>query len=228
NAHPLATGPLLRALNQAARELLLAQASDWAFMINSGAMKEYATARTKGHLSRFLQLKRGIEDHAIDEAWLTKVEAQDQIFSEDTVFEAFGTVPPVADQIDAGAVSEPLTVEALPAAIRRIPSSLHIVMVCPEIVPFAKTGGLADMVGSLSIALKQLGQRVSLIMPAYASVLQGRFPLRDTGIRVAVSMLGRTEEAQVLAATVGGGMPVYLIRADRYFGREHFYTTPQG
>jgi len=101
-------------------------------------------------------------------------------------------------------------------------------MVCPEIVPFAKTGGLADMVGSLSIALKQLGQRVSLIMPAYASVLQGRFPLRDTGIRVAVSMLGRTEEAQVLAATVGGGMPVYLIRADRYFGREHFYTTPQG
>jgi 1,4-alpha-glucan branching enzyme len=229
NAHPCATGPLLRALNQAARELLLAQASDWAFMINSGAMTEYATARTKSHLSRFLRLKREIEDHAIDEAWLTKVEAQDQIFSEAAVFEAFGAIPPVADlEIDAEAVSEQPTLEALPAAIPRIPSSLHIVMVCPEIVPFAKTGGLADMVGSLAIALERLGQRVSLIMPAYASVLQGRFPLRDTGIRIAVSMVDRTEEAQVLVATLGGEIPVYLIRAERYFEREHLYTTPQG
>ena len=229
NAHPCATGPLLRALNQAARELLLAQASDWAFMINSGAMTEYATARTKSHLSRFLRIKREIEDQAIDQAWLTKVEAQDQIFSDAALFEAFRAIPPVADlEIDAEPVSEQPTLEALPAAIPRLPSSLHIVMVCPEIVPLAKTGGLADMVGSLAIALERMGQRVSLIMPAYASVLRGRFPLRETGIRIAVSMVDRSEEAQVLVANVGVEIPVYLIRAERFFEREHFYTTPQG
>jgi 1,4-alpha-glucan branching enzyme len=39
-------------LQQAGRELLLAQASDWAFMINSGATAEYAVKRIKAHLLR--------------------------------------------------------------------------------------------------------------------------------------------------------------------------------
>ena len=219
-----ATGLDQRALNQAARELLLAQASDWAFMINSGSMTEYATARTKRHLSRFLRLKQEIEDHAIDEAWLAQVEVEDPIFPATSVCEAFKAISPVANV----EIRTETALEAPPAVVRSLPSGLHVVMVCPEIVPFAKTGGLADMVGSLAIALERLGQRVSLIMPAYASVLQGRFALRDTGIRIAVSLGGRTEEAQVLMANLGGRIPVYLIRADRYFNRPHLYTTPQG
>ncbi|MGA8578447.1 MAG: glycogen synthase GlgA, partial [Bryobacteraceae bacterium] len=227
-AHPGASGVLLRALNQAARELLLAQASDWAFMIGSRATTEYATARTRSHLSRFRRLQREIESHAIDEAWLTIVEAQDQIFPDDGVFDSFRKMPPVADlKISAEAPSERLAPET-PAAIQPLPSNLHVVMVCPEVVPFAKTGGLADVVGSLAIALQRLGQRVSLIMPAYASVLRGKFELRDTGIHVTVTLRGRTEEAQVLVTMLGDEIPVYLIRADRYFDREYLYTTPQG
>lgn len=78
--HPRAEGLTLRALNQAARELLMAQASDWAFMINSGAMAEYGTRRTKTHLSRLGRLMREIEDRKIDEGWLSIVESQDNIF----------------------------------------------------------------------------------------------------------------------------------------------------
>jgi 1,4-alpha-glucan branching enzyme len=69
-----------RALCQAARELLLAQSSDWAFMMDTGAMKDYATARTKTHLFRFNKLKQDIESGSIDENWLSAVEIIDNIF----------------------------------------------------------------------------------------------------------------------------------------------------
>ena len=75
-----ATGLAKRALDQAARELLLAQASDWAFMINSGTMVEYASKRTRGHLSRLHRLLGDAEDNKIDEAWLSTIESQDNIF----------------------------------------------------------------------------------------------------------------------------------------------------
>jgi len=69
-----------RALAQAKRELFLAQASDWAFMINSGAMAEYATRRTKRHLLRFYRLSEQIQSHSIDERLLHGWEVQDNIF----------------------------------------------------------------------------------------------------------------------------------------------------
>ncbi|MCL5024590.1 MAG: DUF1957 domain-containing protein [Nitrospirae bacterium] len=80
--HPKAKGPTLRALRQAARELLLAQASDWAFMIHRGTTAAYAVQRTKTHLLRFLRLKEGIEKGVIDEGWLSAVEGRDNIFPE--------------------------------------------------------------------------------------------------------------------------------------------------
>ena len=69
-----------RAFNQAARELLLAQASDWAFVINSGTTEQYANARTKSHLLRCQRLREQIESGMIDEEWLARVESQDNIF----------------------------------------------------------------------------------------------------------------------------------------------------
>ena len=55
---------------------------------------------------------------------------------------------------------------------------LKILFVSPEVVPFAKTGGLADVAGSLPKALKGLGCDVRLVMPLYQSVRQGKFPLK--------------------------------------------------
>jgi 1,4-alpha-glucan branching enzyme len=78
--NPLSRGLLQRALNQAARELLLAQGSDWAFMMNNGAMAKYAAKRTNTHLGRFQRLCRGIEERKIDESWLVRVEDLDNIF----------------------------------------------------------------------------------------------------------------------------------------------------
>jgi len=81
-SHPQAEGLTLRALKQAAREVLLAQASDWAFMLNRGAMAEYATRRTRTHLLRLNRLMNEIKAGGVDEEGLSMIESQDNIFSE--------------------------------------------------------------------------------------------------------------------------------------------------
>ena len=71
-----------RALNQAARELLLAQSSDWAFIMKTGTMVEYAVKRTKQHLAQFNDLADQIEKGQVDGEWLDQLEAKDNIFPE--------------------------------------------------------------------------------------------------------------------------------------------------
>jgi len=73
-------GLLKRALNQALRELLLAQSSDWAFIMGTGTHTSYAVQRTKEHILRFSNLYEQIKSNSIDEAWLSDVEYKDNIF----------------------------------------------------------------------------------------------------------------------------------------------------
>ncbi|MGE5530039.1 MAG: glycoside hydrolase family 57 protein [Patescibacteria group bacterium] len=79
-AHPYADGLLARALNQAARELLLAQSSDWAFIMKTGTMVPYAVKRTRDHLGRFNRLYDQIVSGEIEEGFLREIEAKDNIF----------------------------------------------------------------------------------------------------------------------------------------------------
>ncbi len=71
-----------RALNQAARELLLAQSSDWAFILTTGTMVSYAEKRTREHVSNFLRLADEVEGNRIDERFLAWIESKDTIFQE--------------------------------------------------------------------------------------------------------------------------------------------------
>ncbi len=69
-----------RALNQAARELLLAQSSDWAFIMRTGTMVPYAVRRTRSHVQRFNKIYDDILIGKLDSGWLEKVELIDNIF----------------------------------------------------------------------------------------------------------------------------------------------------
>jgi 1,4-alpha-glucan branching enzyme len=69
-----------RALNQAAREVLLAQSSDWAFIMRTGTMVPYAIRRTKSHVQRFTKLYEDLKEGKVDSGWIEKVEAIDNIF----------------------------------------------------------------------------------------------------------------------------------------------------
>ena len=103
---------------------------------------------------------------------------------------------------------------------------MKIAMISPEIVPFAKTGGLADVVGTLALALERRGHELSLIMPAYRSVLRGDFSLEETGEKCFVPISKRQEEGAILKTRLDDHGVVYLIRNDRYFDRESLYGTP--
>ncbi len=80
--YPNAEGLLESALNQAARELVLAQSSDWAFIITTGTMVPYAIKRFKDHIHRFTKLYEDINANRIDEAWLSDIQSKDTIFQE--------------------------------------------------------------------------------------------------------------------------------------------------
>ena len=70
----------LRALKQAARELLLAQASDWPFILRTGTSPGYARKRVEEHLLRFTALHEQLVGPGVDEAFLSQVEHQDNLF----------------------------------------------------------------------------------------------------------------------------------------------------
>jgi 1,4-alpha-glucan branching enzyme len=80
--YPAASGATERALRQAARELLLAQASDWPFILRTGTSPGYARKRVKDHLLRFIALHEQLDRQGIDEKWLGRIECVDNIFPE--------------------------------------------------------------------------------------------------------------------------------------------------
>lgn len=71
-----------RALNQAARTLLLAQASDWPFLLKAGRSEAFAKQVMKDYFARFNYLHETIRKNAIDERYLTALETMDNIFPE--------------------------------------------------------------------------------------------------------------------------------------------------
>lgn len=83
NAHAESSEPLLdRALSQLARELLLAQSSDWAFLMRTGTARHYAERRSKDHLLRFNKLHSQITAGNINLPFLENLEWRDNIFPE--------------------------------------------------------------------------------------------------------------------------------------------------
>ena len=70
----------VRALNQMARELLLAQSSDWLFIITNNTMVDYAHKRIKDHIGRFTKLYNEIKEDKIDATFLKDIEIKDAIF----------------------------------------------------------------------------------------------------------------------------------------------------
>jgi 1,4-alpha-glucan branching enzyme len=81
--HPQAEGKLLDVLNQAARELLLLESSDWPFLISTGQAKEYASGRFQQHLARFSHLAAVVDSGVVtstDEHFLATIAELDNPF----------------------------------------------------------------------------------------------------------------------------------------------------
>ncbi len=102
--------------------------------------------------------------------------------------------------------------------------SLKVLFLTAEAVPFAKVGGLADVAGSLPIALRDLGRDVRVMMPRYGTISSDRFELVKIGDPFRVPAGAGKEYVHLIASTMGEGVPVYLLWNEHYFtSREKVY-----
>jgi starch synthase len=104
---------------------------------------------------------------------------------------------------------------------------LKILFAASEVAPFAKTGGLADVAGSLPLALAALGHDVRVVLPRYRQVDPLTYGLRHVAACY-VPLASWKERCDILAGTMGGSVPAYFINKDLYFNRPELYRTPQG
>ncbi|MDR1430316.1 MAG: glycogen synthase [Spirochaetaceae bacterium] len=107
---------------------------------------------------------------------------------------------------------------------------MKILMCTSEAVPFAKTGGLADMAAALSLVLAKLGHDVRVVMPRYYSI--DRSHLTRIEGAMGVPMGGMEEWCAVYRAELPGSpeknpVQVYFIDHEIYFGRDGVYGVPQ-
>ncbi|MFP4497243.1 MAG: glycogen synthase GlgA [Vulcanimicrobiota bacterium] len=99
-----------------------------------------------------------------------------------------------------------------------------VLIATTEAVPFAKTGGLADVTGSLPGALKNMGADVNLVMPKYSFIDDKKFKIKDTGFSFNVPMDGHDVEVKISKTTLPGTKnDVFFVECDRYFDRDGLY-----
>lgn len=105
---------------------------------------------------------------------------------------------------------------------------MKVLVASSEIVPFAKTGGLADVTGALSRALRRAGVEADCVLPLYRTVDRSRFPMTQSGAPVRVPLGHREETGTIEETDAGDGVRAFLVRNDRYFDREFYYGTKNG
>ncbi|RJO64696.1 MAG: glycogen synthase GlgA [Candidatus Omnitrophota bacterium] len=93
---------------------------------------------------------------------------------------------------------------------------MKILFCASEVVPFAKTGGLADVAGALPLALEKEAQEVVLVMPAYKSLKSLTQP-----------KIQKYKEG-ILRCTIGKAVKVYFIENDAYYNRDTLYGDKKG
>jgi starch synthase len=105
---------------------------------------------------------------------------------------------------------------------------LKILVVAAEAVPFAKVGHVAEVVGSLPLALKELGHDIRLAIPRYGQIDPIKFDLKPLASlqQLNVPMNGHREIVQVSESQIGKNVPVYFINSEKYFNREGIYGYP--
>lgn len=105
---------------------------------------------------------------------------------------------------------------------------MRVLIVSSEIIPFAKTGGLADVTGTLPKVMRRLGVEADCILPKYRSVAEGAHRIDPLGTKVRVQMGNREEEGDIHVTRLDNGVRCYFVDNGRYFNRDFLYATKEG
>ncbi|MBW2174039.1 MAG: glycogen/starch synthase [Deltaproteobacteria bacterium] len=105
---------------------------------------------------------------------------------------------------------------------------LKVWFLASEVAPFAKTGGLADVAGSLPACLKNLGVDIRVGLPFYRTVKDGSFEIKKSFEGLEVPLGDTILRGDILETSTEEGIPVYLFDREDFFGRPGLYGTPKG
>src|SRR4030042_3661382 len=105
---------------------------------------------------------------------------------------------------------------------------LKILFATSEAVPFAKTGGLADVPGALPKSLRAMGSEIKLVMPYYRMVKGSGHPLQYLGEEIEIPIGDEKLKADIYLSHLNQDIPVYFIGREEFFDREYLYSTPKG
>jgi starch synthase len=105
---------------------------------------------------------------------------------------------------------------------------LRVLFVTSEAVPFAKTGGLADVAGALPKFLGGLGCDVKLVMPYYRMVRKSGLPIHPVERSIGVALGDETLQADLYQCELSGTNTAYFIGREEFFDREYLYGTSRG
>jgi starch synthase len=100
---------------------------------------------------------------------------------------------------------------------------LKVLQVAGEVYPFAKTGGLADVVGALPKSLKRLGQDVRVVMPQYQQVTEEKFPSTPVASDLFVPLGGEYKSVTIRQWTGSREVPTYFVESPEFFDRAQLY-----
>ena len=102
---------------------------------------------------------------------------------------------------------------------------MNILYATSEAVPFAKTGGLADVSNSLPKALARLGNTVRVVLPAYRQAFQSGQEITDLQTEIAVPVGDKIVKGNLFESRIpNSDVQVILIQNDHYFDRESLYN----
>jgi starch synthase len=139
------------------------------------------------------------------------------------------TAGAAAPAVEAATAAPPVSPSPAPTPTPGAPATakpaLKVLFVSSEVAPFAKTGGLADVAGSLPKALRAMGVDVRVVMPLYAGMPWNDLEVLDGSL--GVPMWWGTAHARVRKGNLpGSDVPVYCLEYNRYFDRPHLYGPP--
>ena len=101
---------------------------------------------------------------------------------------------------------------------------MKILLASSEVVPFAKTGGLADVAGALPRELEKLGHEVVVFMPAYQVTRKSNQEITSTTINLEIPIGKELVTGRLLKSSLPqSNVVVYLVDHDEYFGRDALY-----
>lgn len=105
---------------------------------------------------------------------------------------------------------------------------MNILFTSSELAPYAKTGGLGDVMASLPAALQKRGHHVSFVIPLYANIRQRFKDIKKTSLELSVPMGANQLAVPVWEGKTPEGMTVFALQRDEFYDRSNLYGNEYG